>query len=495
MEELAAENKVLNLKVQELEERLRLMRIVKYGPKSEQLSNEQLALLEQELIVSGEEVEQEAALPEPLKRRAQARKPRRYHPGREELPAHLERRVETIVCPEAQRRCGCCGQERVVIGQESTEVLEVEPAKYYVKVIQREKRICRTCSGQAPVTAPAPVRIVEKGKVGDVLAVDVVMKKFVEHQPVYRQCESLDREAGIELSRMTVCGVISSIGECLIPVNEAQRTELVGGDYLQGDETPIGVQSEKTKGRNHAGYFWQYSRPGGPVVFDFQMNRSRAGPKAFLRDFRGILQTDAYVAYDQIGGEGMIYAACLAHARRKFVEALKLYPDDPRAAALLQQFGALYAVEAEAREAGLSLTQRQALRQEKSRPLWEALREQLIAARQQVPPASALAKACDYTLGLWTRLSVFLDHGQVEIDSNWCENAMRPIALGRKNWLHLGSEQAGPKIAAILSIIETCHRLSINPRDYLLDVLPKIHSWPAQRIAELTPLAWKAARS
>jgi len=487
-DDLKAENKLLLLKVQLLEERLRLARIAKFGPKSEKLSDQQLALLTQEPALSEEEVEGEAALPQPEKRPLRVSQPRRYHPGREELPAHLERRVEVVACPPEQLRCD---RERTLIGMESTEVLELEPAKYYVRVIQREKRICRTCSGQAPVTAPTAIRIIEKGKIGDGLAVDMVLKKFVEHLPVYRQCETLDREAGIELSRMTVCGVMMEIGSRLMAVCRAQQEDLVAGDYLQADETSIGVQSPETRGRNHAGYLWQYSRPRGPIIFDFQMSRARAGPKAFLKNFCGILQTDGYAAYDQIGAKGMIHAACMTHARRKFADALKLYPDDLRAAAIIDQFAKLYAIEEQMREARFDFAQRLTLRQEKSRPLMLALRERIVATRQQMPPASALSKACDYTLGLWPRLSVFLDHGQVEIDSNLAENSMRPIALGRKNWLHFGSEDAGPKIAAILSIIETCHRLSINPRDYLLDTLPKIPSWPAKRVAELTPTAWK----
>jgi hypothetical protein len=272
------------------------------------------------------------------------------------------------------------------------------------------------------------------------------------------------------------------------------REDLLAGGCIQADETPVGVQSERTRGRNHQGYLWQYSRPGGPVVFDFQMGRSREGPRKFLGNFQGILQSDGYKAYDRIGGPGILFAGCWTHARRGFVEALKVAPEDEKSREIIAEIGRLYALEKQAREGGLTPAERLALRQRHSLPVLTGLKSKLLAVRQGVLPQSTLGKACDYALGQWPRLMVYAGHGEVEIDQNRCENAMRPIALGRKNWLHIGSEAAGPKVAAIASIIETCRRLGINVREYLLDVLPKIPDWPAKRIGELTPAAWLAAR-
>jgi hypothetical protein len=223
------------------------------------------------------------------------------------------------------------------------------------------------------------------------------------------------------------------------------------------------------------------------------MGRGRDGPASFLKGFAGILQSDGYAAYDDLG-EQIVYAGCLAHARREFVDAAKVAPLDPLPAEVIARFGELYAVEKQARESGLGIEERKALRQQKSVAVMAALKERLIAIRQQITPGGTLAKACQYTLGQWSRLEEFLKDGRVEIDNNWCEGAIRPLALGRKNWLHIGSEAAGPKVAAIASIVETCRRLDINLRNYLNDVLPRLGQWPINRVAELTPTAWKAAQ-
>jgi hypothetical protein len=235
---------------------------------------------------------------------------------------------------------------------------------------------------------------------------------------------------------------------------------------------------------------WEFSRPGGPVVFDFRMGRERAGPEQFLRHFKGKLQCDGYAAYDKLG-EDIVYAGCWSHVRRGFHKAHLLAPTDLVPLELLDRIGRMYQVEEQARMEQLTPEQRRVLRQENSRSLVESFKERIIAVRQTALPKSKLGKACDYTLGQWERLLVFLDDGRVEIDNNWCENAIRPIALGRKNWLHIGSEQAGPKIAAIASVMETCKRLGVNIRAYLADVLPKLPEWPISHVAELSPLTWK----
>ena len=193
-------------------------------------------------------------------------------------------------------------------------------------------------------------------------------------------------------------------------------------------------------------------------------------------------------------GEGIVDAGCLAHARREFVDAAKVAPHDPLPAEVIARIGELYAVEKEAREAGWGPEERRVLRQTGSAPVMAALKERRVAIRQEIAPGGTLAKACNYTLGQWSRLEEYLRDGRVEIDNNWCEGAIRPLALGRKNWLHIGSEQAGPKVAAIASIVETCRRLDIHLRKYLNDVLPKLGQWPINRVAELTPTAWKAAQ-
>ena len=227
-------------------------------------------------------------------------------------------------------------------------------------------------------------------------------------------------------------------------------------------------------------------------MFDFRMGREREGPKRFLGNFEGILQSDGYAAYDHVGGPKIVHAACWAHARRKFFQAVELNPEDQRATCIVAQIDELFAIDAQAREQGLSQEDRQVLRVEKSKPLLEQIKTQIQAARSDALPKSVLAKACNYTLTLWVRLTRFLEYPELELSNNLAENAMRPVALGRRNWIHIGSEEAGPRVAAIVSIVETCRRLKIPIRDYLCSILPGLANFPINRIAELTPAAWLA---
>jgi hypothetical protein len=271
------------------------------------------------------------------------------------------------------------------------------------------------------------------------------------------------------------------------------RRELVGGSYIQADETTVDVQMHDGKGKNHQGYLWQYGRPGGGVVFDFRLGRGRAGPKEFLGPFEGILQTDGYVAYDGVGGPKLVHAACWTHARRKFFEAAALNPRDVAATHMVAQMDDLFGIDALAREQKLDHAARHALRLERAKPLVEIIREEVEALRQASLPSSALGKAANYTFSLWKKLTRFLEYPELELSNNLAENSMRPVALGRKNWIHIGSRQAGPKVAAILSVVESCRRLKIPIREYLSSVLPDLADTSIQRLAELTPVAWVAA--
>jgi transposase len=277
------------------------------------------------------------------------------------------------------------------------------------------------------------------------------------------------------------------VGELLRPISRAMALELLAGNYIQADETPVGVQSERAPGRNHRAYLWQYSRPGAAAVFDFRLGREREGPKRFLGNFEGLLQTDGYAAYDHVGGPKMVHAGCWAHARRKFFQALELNPKDQSAIGIVARIDELFKIDRRAREQGLKPEARHALRLVNSQPLLEEIRSRIEAARAAVLPKSLLAKAANYALSLWPRLNLFLQYPELELSNNWAENAIRPVALGRKNWIHIGSEEAGPRVAAIVSIIETCRRLSIPVRDYLGSVLPGLADFPINRIGELTP--------
>lgn len=478
------------MKIQVLEERLRKQRIEQYGPKSDALPNAQLELLDLEPGVSSAEVEAEAER-EPLEQiEQQNRKKRRPHPGRQKLPADLPRVERIVACTAEQSVCQRCGNETAVIGYDASEMLDVEPARYFVQVTKREKRACKRCEDATVATAPIAPRIIEKSLVSDRIIIDTILDKYTAHLPLYRQSALLERDCGIGVSRSTMDGWVMRVGELLVPVVGAMRGELLAGSYIQADETPVAVQMHDGRGNNHQAYLWQYGVPGGSVVFDFRMGRAREGPKSFLDKFDKLLQTDGYSAYDGVGGKNLVHAACWSHARRKFVDAVKLNTKDMAAAGLVMRIDALFAVDAAAREQKLDHIQRHQLRKQESAPLLDPLHEALKAARNHSLPASATAKACNYTLALWTKLTRFLDHPELELSNNLAENSMRPIALGRRNWIHLGHKEAGPKVAAILSVIESCRRLGTNPRHYLADILPGLACKSIQSLQQITPAQW-----
>jgi transposase len=478
------------LRIQVLEERLRLQRIQKYGPASEKLSPLQLELLEGEPGVSNFEVAAESER-EPLPEQAAARTKReRKHPGRQQLPEDLPRVERIIPCTPEQSSCRTCGKPMEVIGYEESEHLDVEPAKYFVSVSKREKRACRCCA-QGVATAPAPARIIEKGLVSDRVVIDTVISKYCDHLPLYRQSVILERETGVEISRATLDGWVMTVGGLLIPVAGAMRSELLAGSYIQADETPVDVQMHDGRGQNHQAYLWQYGTPGGGAVFDFQLGRGRDGPKQFLGKFEGLLQTDGYIAYEKVGGP-VVHAACWAHSRRKFIEAHRVSPGETEAKSIVELIDELFAIDAKARQENYDLAARHGLRQEQAPEFLKKIQAAIEAARRQALPSSKLGIACAYTLGLWPKLERFLKHPELELSNNLAENSMRPVALGRKNWIHVGSPQAGPKMAAILSVVETCRRMKIAVRDYLGAVLPGLADTSIQQVAKLTPAAWAA---
>ena len=354
-----------DLRIRVLEEQLRLMRIEKYGAGGEKLSQAQMELFELEPVVSEliRQAESECA----SVRRSTKRCCR--HPGRHELPASLPRVERILPCTPDQRVCKSCGKETVVIGYEESSQLDVEPAKYFVLVTKREKRACRSCEELGVFSAPLPPRIIEKGLASDRIVIDTVISKYCNHTPLHRQSMILERDIGLAISRATLDGWVLKVGELLIPMVAAMRRELISGSYIQADETPVDVQMHEGRGKNHQAYLWQYGRPGGSVVFDFRLVRGRDGPKRFLGQFEGILQTDGYAAYDQIGGTRMVHAACWAHARRQFFEAVQLNPREPVATPIVARMDELFAVDAEARRKVIGLTGRHALRQERAKSL------------------------------------------------------------------------------------------------------------------------------
>src|SRR5580658_1320133 len=478
-----------HLKIQVLEERLRKHRIGFLGPSSETLSDLQLELLiEHESSTTREEVEAESRR-EPI---AEPRE-RKPHRGRKPLPENLPRIEEVIAC---EANCARCGGATAIIGYDWSEVLDREPAKWFVRVTKREKRACGKCS-EVRMAELAP-RIVDKGLASDRVVIETVVSKYCDHLPLYRQEAMMEREAGVEISRATLDGWVMRVGELLEPVIGAMRVDLLRASYIQADETIVPVQMHDGRGSDHQAYLWQYGTlsngRGGETVFDFQLGRGRDGPAKFLKDWNGILQTDGYQAYDNVGGPGLSHVGCWAHARRKFVDAVKVNPKDGASIAMVTRMDALFLVDRHARQQQLSAEERAALRRAHAQVWVEEIHSECRKLRAQLLPKSALGEAVNYTLNMWVKLRRCFDHAEVELSNNVAENSMRPVALGRKNWLHVGSVKSGPKVAAILSVVESCRRLSLPVKDYLLAVLPGLSRRKYSGLAQLTPLRWNAAQ-
>ncbi len=511
-EQIASKDQALHAAeqiIQQLKEALRLERIRKYGKQSEKLSDLQLELLTGEPGVSSEEVAGEVErgpLPD-ASASAQsdstpAAKPssaRHKHPGRNELPAHLVRVDKIIPCAPEQCACGKCGKEKKVIGYERTEVLSMKPAEYYVTVLLREKRACAKCEERGVTTAAVLARIAPKSIFADETIIEFIIRKYADSLPLFRQQAMLRRDAGMDVALSTINDAVLRVGELLIPVVDGMARDLLSGGYIQADETYCGVQTQEKKGENHRAWFWQYSAPAKGVIFDFEMTRGREVPQKFFKSYGGILHTDGYVAYEKdVGNKDVIRACCWAHARRRFIDALKVqtkgHVADSKVERVVALMDGLFAIDREAREQNLSLEDRHALRQERAPASLDELKAlllEMLASRAYLKKSVA-GQAIAYTLKRWEKLTHFLEHPVIELSTNWAENSMRPIAIGRRNWLQIGSKEAGPKIAAIFSIMESCRKLGVPVRQYLADVLPGLADRSIQSLAELSPMAYAA---
>ena len=403
--------------------------------------------------------------------------------GRNALPAHLPR-VDTVLEPEED----VTGMQK--IGEEVTEELEYKPGKLFVNRIIRPKYAKADGSGSV-VTAALPFRPIEKGRPGPGLIAHVLLSKYVDHLPLYRQEKMFKREK-VSIPRSTLGGWVEGGCRLLSPLYDRLVRKVLQTDYLQADETPVKVQDDHIPGKTHQGYFFAYRNPLLPaIVFDYQESRSRAGPMEFLEDFQGVLQTDAYKGYNEIlTWPGVKALGCFAHARRNFFEAKD--NDPARAEAILKLIKRLYAVEDKARgekpEDRLSPEERYQLRQAESVPIMKDIKTWLDTEVQQTLPKSAMGQAIGYALNIWNRLETYLTDGRFEIDNNLLENAIRPVALGRKNWLFAGSHDGAKRSAMIYSFVGTCAMQGIEPFEYLRNVIDKLPGHPQSRIDELLPL-------
>lgn len=406
---------------------------------------------------SGDESEEDE---EKKERKRKQKKGPRFSPN-------LEHKVVEVILEESERGCEC-GDLLQSVGVEKSEKLEVIPARFLVLEIHRHKYACG-CKASGVQTAPVLPTAFPKSAVTDETRAHFLVQKFVDYLPYYRQSAILAR-GGADLADATIGRYAIQAADLLAPIVIAMCDEVLTAPYIQADETTLPVlKTEKAKEKKAAqkAYLWSYGIPRSTVVFDYRQDRSGRHPTEFLDTFQGIVQTDRYGGYNAVRERNEILdVACWAHARRKFVEAKP--SAGRRVKPVIQLIGQLYAVEKKARESNASAKERLALRQEHSVPVLNELREQLDSLLSTVLPGSPLGTAVEYTLTHWQALQVYTDFGQVEIDTNLLENSIRPVALGRKNYLFAGSETGAEAAATIYSITETCRRLGLNPYDYLV---------------------------
>lgn len=407
---------------------------------------------------------------------------RKNHPGRLELPKHLP--VEEITLEPKEDTTGL-----KCIGKEITDQLEMVPAKLYIKRYIRLRYIKAVDEGKLQhqgVIAPLPVFPIEKGIAGPGLLAQIIVDKFVDHLPIYRQLERFKRE-DIKIASSTINGWQESIANLLEPLYDCLKQRVIKQGYIQADETPIQVLDKAKKGKTHRGYFWEYRSPlNNTIFFDYRRGRGREGPAELLRDFRGYLQTDGYVVYDKIGKKKDITLLnCMAHARRYFEKALD--SDNTRAKYAMEMFQKLYAIERIARESGLTAEQRKELRLDESLPIINELGKWMANSLKEVLPKSPIGVAIQYCIPRWENLQAYLFDGNLEIDNNLAENAIRPITLGRKNYLFAGSDRGAERAAMFYSFFGTCKANNVNPYLWLKHVLEIIPEHKVNRLHELLP--------
>ena len=440
------------------------------------------------LDLEAETIEQckitDATKVEYIRTKTQVMENKKPHPGRMKLPEHL-RRETTILQPETDVT------KLKKIGEEVTEILDYTPGELYVKQFIRPKYVVPVSETNTTIiTASLPNRIVEKSMAGEGLLAQIIVDKYVDHLPLHRQLQRFQR-LGVTIAQSTVNGWMTLTLEQFLSLYELHKNQVLGSYYLHADETTIRVLDRDKPGATHQGYYWLYHNSKEKIVlFDYRKGRGREGPNDILKDFKGFLQADGYVAYEDFEKrEGITVLNCMAHARRKFVDALQ--NDQDRCGHALMLFQELYAIERKAQQEELSADAILALRREKSVPVLKELKEWMIAEYPKVLPSSIIGNAITYSLKRWDKLCIYATDGRLCIDNNPIENAVRPVAIGRKNYLFAGSHEAAQRAAMMYSLLATCRMHNINPYEWLKDVLIRMPDYDVKNLAELLPQNWK----
>jgi transposase len=450
------------------------------GQRNEGLDRHQLELLLQGLT-------NVVTLPTPEPKPVAASRNGVSHPVRRMLAEDKLETHEIVIEPEEVLANKPEGWKK--ISEERTSQLDWVAAKIIKRIFIRPRYV----KDEQFAIAPLPPQPIEQGMVGPGLLAQILVSKYEHHLPLYRQEQMFRQQFGVKLSRKTMGSWQRQSLELLMPVYRVIREDLQRGNYLQADETPIRYLDPDVKGKSQHGYFWVYSRPGGDVLFEWRVSRSREGPKDFLKNFRGKLQTDGYSAYESLAKEldDLTLIGCWAHARRGFHEALG---ESKLAAWFVRQIGLLYAMEKELREKKSGPQLRTAMRSWQSRPVLARLRRAMELVRGRTLPQGLLGQAIDYALKRWDALTRFVDDGVLEIDNNLIENAIRPSAIGKKNWLFIGHPEAGERSAVIYTLLGSCRRQGINPFDYLKDLFTRLPAAKITEIKQFTPAAWAKAK-
>ena len=408
--------------------------------------------------------------------RRQSRSNKVVPTGRLPIPADLPR-VEIRIEPKEDTT----GMKQ--IGEEINEELELEPAHLVVNKYVRPKYA--RINGDGVIIGELPSRPIDKGIPGPGFLATIITDKYLDHLPLYRQMQRYER-MGVKLNDSTFSEWVQAASRLIEPLYNELKKQVLKENYLQADETPIKVLDPSKKGTTHRGYYWVYHSPQKRLVlFDYREGRGREGPKEILKDYKGFLQTDGYGVYDDFDKNGIVHINCWAHARRMFDEALN--NDRERAEFALKKIQQLYELERFSRELNYSPEQRYVLRQEKALSVLSELQHWLRDNLMQTTPQSLIGKAIAYSVTRWEKLYRYTQQGELEIDNNLVENAIRPVALGRKNYLFAGSHQAAYRAGMIYSLLASCKHNGIEPNAWLKNILRILPDYKANRLYELLP--------
>ena len=474
-----------------------------YGRSSEKISDNDMSLF-RDIMDQLQPLPEPAPVTEPVAQpeTTPSETKNRHKHGRSKPPGDLPHQDIIYDLPEDQKPCPCCGVMRCLIGQDVSEQLDYEPTKIMVIRRIQLKYACKACEqnarGAQIAQAQKPLAPIEKGAAAPGLLAHVVVCKYTDHLPMYR-LESILERNGIRLSRSTLCAWAAQVAMALNPLYERMKDLAMQSPVIHTDDTPVDALEPGTGGK-HTARFWVYvgDTLHPYTLFDYTPSRKRDGPIAFLGDWSGYLQADAFAGYDGIylgeAGGKVVEVACWAHARRKFYDARN--SDTQASARELGLIRQLYAVEKEADQQSLAAPERAALRQLRATPLLEEFKTWLKASQREngghILSKSPMGEAISYALNQWEALCVYTTDGRLNIDNNPAENALRGVAIGRKNWLFVGSDKGGTTAAVLYSILQTCKRHGVEPWAYLRDILTRIPAQPAEKLDELLPDRWQA---